>query len=81
MRAKTHKTRIRRERTGNDDVQVLEGDWNAIVVGAGSSGCVLTSRLVRSGATVLLLDAGPTPEQFRHRLEKERARIYVIEEI
>ncbi len=67
MRAQTRKTVIRREREGNDDLQVLEGDWNAIVIGAGSSGCVLTSRLVRNGATVLLLDAGPTPERFLHR--------------
>ncbi len=67
MRVKTRKPGIRRERTGNGDLQVLEGDWNAIVVGAGSSGCVLTSRLVRNGATVLLLDAGPIPEQFFYR--------------
>ncbi len=67
MRAQTRKNVIKRERSGNDDLQVLEGDWNAIVIGAGSSGCVLTSRLVRNGATVLLLDAGPTPERFSKR--------------
>ncbi len=67
MRVKTRKPGIRRERTRNGDLQVLEGDWNAIVIGAGSSGCVLASRLVRNGATVLLLDAGPTPERFFYR--------------
>ncbi len=69
-----------RVKTRNGDHEVLEGDWNAIVIGAGSSGCVLTSRLVRNGATVLLLDAGPTPEPFSCRCEKERDRMGIIEE-
>ena len=33
--------------------------FDYVVVGGGSAGCVITNRLVRSGATVCLLEAGP----------------------
>ena len=35
------------------------GQWDYIVVGAGSSGCVIAARLSQSGARVLVLEAGP----------------------
>lgn len=36
----------------------MQGDWDYIIVGAGSSGCVLAARLADAGRRVLLLEAG-----------------------
>lgn len=36
----------------------MRGDWDHIIVGAGSSGCVLAARLAEAGRRVLLIEAG-----------------------
>ncbi len=36
----------------------MSGDWDVVVVGAGSSGCALAARLADAGRRVLLLEAG-----------------------
>lgn len=38
----------------------MRGDWDHIIVGAGSSGCVLAARLAEGGRRVLLIEAGGT---------------------
>lgn len=39
-------------------------NFDYIVVGAGSAGCLVTNRLIQAGHTVLLLEAGGSDKNF-----------------
>jgi len=64
------------------------GEFDAIVVGGGSGGCVVTHRLVSAGWRVLLLEAGPSddhlfvrmPATFVRVIGTERSWIYESQE-
>ena len=43
---------------GNPTLPTLAPEYDYIVVGAGSAGCVIAKRLAASGASVLLVEAG-----------------------
>lgn len=45
-------------------------DCDFLIVGAGSSGCVLASRLVRAGLKVLLVEKGPADASTLSKLVK-----------
>lgn len=63
------------------------GEFDAIVVGGGSGGCVVTHRLVKAGWRVLLLEAGPSddhpfirmPATFVRVIGTERTWLYESE--
>lgn len=50
------------------DTDTVTVDCDFLIVGAGSSGCVLASRLVRAGLKVLLIEKGPTDASTLKRL-------------
>ena len=49
-------TRTLAEKTGHSNGSALEADY--VVVGAGSAGAIVASRLAERGASVILLEAG-----------------------
>lgn len=51
------------------------GEFDAIVVGAGSGGCVVTQRLVQAGWRVLLLEAGPSDDHLFVRMPATFVRV------
>lgn len=51
------------------------GEFDAIVVGAGSGGCVVTHRLVQAGWRVLLLEAGPSDDHLFVRMPATFVRV------
>jgi len=51
------------------------GDFDAIVVGGGSGGCVVTHRLVQAGWRVLLLEAGPSDDHLFVRMPATFVRV------
>ncbi|MEY4753169.1 MAG: hypothetical protein RJA44_844 [Pseudomonadota bacterium] len=51
------------------------GQFDAIVVGGGSGGCVVTHRLVKAGWRVLLLEAGPTDQHMYIKMPATFVRV------
>jgi choline dehydrogenase-like flavoprotein len=65
----------------------MDEQFDYVIVGAGSSGCVIASRLVRAGKRVLLLESGPAdnhpfvhiPATFVKVIGTERSWVYESE--
>jgi len=49
----------------------VTGPYDVAVIGAGSAGCVVASRLVRAGARVALVEAGPDYGRFSERWPRD----------
>ncbi len=55
--------------------QDVEDVFDYVIVGAGSAGCVLADRLTESGASVLLLEAGPADHHYAMRIPAAAVRL------
>jgi hypothetical protein len=58
--------------------QRVELEFDYVIIGAGSAGCVLANRLSASGKnTVLVLDLDPNPDRLRQDLFRPRSQLDV----
>ena len=56
-------------------------EYDYIVVGAGSAGCVIANRLSEEGARVLVLDAGRSDKSFLYRRPGALALVYEVPQL